>query len=368
LISQIEVIDGAIPLSKTEPEQLWTEEWSNQIFVKMQTSDGLVGWGEVLPAAGNLRDPYVSLINRLKEGLIGKDESDYKALWNFMRKVLFNGGYGVTTGAISGIDIAIWDIMGKRAGLPVSRLLGTTNSKVVRYASLSRYKRKEDLLPIIKNLLGSGYRAVKIHQPHTEQLESVRLIRSEFGFDFDLMVDLNCGFSYEEALDFVNRAQRFELKWMEEPVWPPDDFEALAKLNKVGPIAAGENCFSVFEFKRLLELDALSYYQPDIAKLGGITPMLEILKLLEEHSSKLAFHVRPDNGWVSLTASAHVGCAAKIDATIESPPSLVPAKYFEKYPELDSTTITVSGPGLGIIPKEPIPESGSSKLLQFHNS
>jgi L-alanine-DL-glutamate epimerase-like enolase superfamily enzyme len=367
LIKEIFATSTSIPLTKTEPEQLWTEEWSNQIFVKIQTSDDLTGWGEVLPAGGNLREPYVALIKLMRQNLIGKDETKYQDLWNLMRKMTFTGGYGITTGAISGIDLGIWDILGKRAKLPVCEMLGSRDFKVRRYVSLSRYGHVMDLKKLFNKLFEKGYRAIKLHQAPSETMESMRLVRNEFGDDFELMVDLNCGFNYDRARDFMAQAQRYELKWIEEPLWPPDDFEGLAKLNKLGPVAAGENFFSFFEFKRLLELDALTYYQPDVAKVGGVTPILEILKLLEDKRAKVAFHNRPHNGWIGVAASSHVACASKeIDCIVETPPNEIPTENFSLYPLLSKDDIQVIGPGFGIAPIEPLPEATESKLLEFH--
>ncbi len=366
MIKEINSISGSIPLTKTEPEQLWVAEWSNQIFVKVQTSDELTGWGEVLPAGGNTRDPYIALINRMKTSLIGMDETEYRNIWNLMRKMTFTGGYGITTGAISGIDIALWDILGKRANLPICKILGSQPSKVKRYVSLSRYAKLDDLKELFKNLLGQGYEAIKLHQSSTDTLESVRLVRKEFGNDFELMSDLNCGFTYSKARDFMNKAQRYELKWVEEPLWPPDDFELLAELNKLGPVAAGENFFSIYDFKRLLEAGALTYYQPDVAKIGGITPMVELLHLFEIYQANVAFHNRPHNGWVGATASAHVASAAKVSCIVETPPNEIPAQYFTLYPNVAKNEIEVNGPGLGIALTEPVPESSDSKLLKFH--
>src|SRR5580698_7930309 len=100
MIDEISVRRGSIPLSETRPPQLWTSEWSNQLFVKL-TASGVVGWGEVLPAAGNTREPYIAMIQRFAEGIAGEDETEIKKLWKTMRRISFTGGYGITTGAIS---------------------------------------------------------------------------------------------------------------------------------------------------------------------------------------------------------------------------------------------------------------------------
>ncbi|HYB03062.1 MAG TPA: enolase C-terminal domain-like protein, partial [Nitrososphaerales archaeon] len=241
MIEDIQVKRGAIPLTETVPAQLWVSEWSNQLFVKV-TASGSVGWGEVLPAAANTREPYVAMIERFAENLRGEDENEIRKLWNMMRKWSFTGGYGITTGAISGIDIALWDLLGKKSSEPVSELLEPEEPfvpKLRRYVSLSRYGSNEQLRAVVGTLLEKGYRSIKMHQSPDDTLEGVKLLRDSFGRDFELMVDLNCGFSYRTADEFMRRIERYELKWIEEPVWPPDDFESLAKLNKLGAVAAG---------------------------------------------------------------------------------------------------------------------------------
>jgi L-alanine-DL-glutamate epimerase-like enolase superfamily enzyme len=367
MIEEIQIRRGSIPLSETIPPQLWISEWSNQLFVRL-TASGVVGWGEVLPAAGNTREPYIAMIQRYAEGITGENETGIKKIWKTMRRMSFTGGYGITTGAMSGIDIALWDIRGKRHDSSLFRLLGGKSAppKLSRYVSLSRYSDNKKLRDAVGNLIEQGYKSIKIHQSAEDTLDAVRILRQSFGKSFELMVDLNCGFSYSAAEEFMRQVGPFELKWIEEPVWPPDDFESLRKLNRMGPVAAGENFFSIHEFRRLLETDSLTYYQPDVAKCGGITALSEIVEAIMSRGSRVALHNRPHNGWIGLVAGAHVASAFDRSAIIESPPNEIPAKYFEFKGNLDKQSIQVDGPGLGITPVEPIPESSGSKLLRFH--
>ena len=289
MIEEIQIRRGSIPLSETVPPQLWIAEWSNQLFVRL-TASGVVGWGEVLPAAGNTREPYIAMIQRFAEGITGENEAGIKKLWKTMRRMSFTGGYGITTGAMSGIDIALWDIRGKKHYSSLFRLLGgksTSPPKFTRYVSLSRYSDNKKLRDAVGNLIEQGYKSIKIHQSAEDTLDGVRILRQSFGKNFELMVDLNCGFSYSAAEEFMRRVGPFELKWIEEPVWPPDDFESLRKLNRIGPVAAGENFFSIHEYRRLLETDSLTFYQPDVAKCGGITALSEIVEAVMSHGSRV---------------------------------------------------------------------------------
>jgi L-alanine-DL-glutamate epimerase-like enolase superfamily enzyme len=365
LIRRVEVVNGAIPLTGTEPRQLWVAEWSSQLYVKVETDD-MVGWGEILPAGGSSREPYAVLVKRLGEFLSGEDESDPQRLWETMRRLTFSGGYGITTGAISGIDLALWDVKARGKGDTLAGLLGGSPCRIERYASLSRYGSAGEAVKAVGWLLEKGYSSIKLHQTSRDTEEAARLARKEHGKGFELMADLNCAFAPSAAREFMRRVEPFDLAWVEEPVWPPDDFESLRELNKLGPVAAGENAFSALEFRRLMEMEALSYYQPDVAKVGGVTPTLEILAMAKAHGAKIAFHNRPDNGWVGTMASAHLAAALRKDAIVESPPNELPTKYFAFSGKMDPTHLEPGGPGIGVVPKDDIPVSTESKMLRFH--
>lgn len=363
MIKDIETVNGEIPLTRTVPEQLWVEEWSNQLFTKVITED-ITGWGETLPSAANSREPFSSITTRLKDLLVNRDESGIRKIWEAMRRATFSGGYGVTTGSISGIDIALWDILGKRNNSPVFGLLGGSSDKIGRYASLSRYHNNDDVVTVIGNLIESGYTKIKLHQSRDSTLDAIKKVRGSYGSEIELMADLNCTMGYGTAKDFVTKASKYDPLWIEEPLWPPDDFESLRHLNRIVPVAAGENFFSVHEFKRLLDMDALSYYQPDITKVGGITPMLDILTLLKTNGANVAFHNRPHNGWIGILASAHMAAVFSTDYMIETPPNEIPDSFVFSG-KIDKSFIVPSGPGLGIEPKPDIPISSRSKLLKF---
>jgi len=365
MLKSVETIKASIPLDKTNPEQLWIQEWGNQLFVKLRNGNGTVGWGEILTAAGNSREPYIALLNILTDYLTSVDENNIREVWNNMRKMTFSGGYGITTGSISGVDIALWDILAKESGSSLARILGKRRSSVGRYASLSRYSEPSVATKAVRNLISDGYKSIKLHQTWFDTLETVKSIRDELGYDFDLMVDMNCSMDFETAREFMIKSARYELKWVEEPMWPPDDFDSLRKLNTIGPVAAGENFFSIFDFKRLLENDCLSYYQPDVTKIGGVTPFIELMGLMRANNATLAFHNRPHNGWIGILASANLGCSYDGKTLVETPPNEIP-KFFSFTGTIDKNTLSPGGKGLGIEPTEEIPISDSTRILRFH--
>ena len=362
----MEGINGNIPLDDTRPKQLWTEEWSNQLFVKVGNGSE-TGWGEVLPAALNSAKPYLDLIEIMGKLIENQNESEIRKLWGKMRRSSFNGGTGIVYGSISGIDIAFWDLKGKKLGLPVYSLIGGSKGKVKRYASLSRYGKTETVLEVVKNLLDSGYRSIKLHERKEDTLEAVKIIRKNLGYEFDLMVDMNCAFQYPRAVKFANEVSKYELKWIEEPIWPPNDFESLKKVNELVPVAAGENLFDVLDFIRVAQMDALTYYQPDVTKIGGVTPMIDLCIILDNMQKKIAFHCRPHNGWVGILSSAHIARGLELDCLVETPPNEIPEDFFKFSGEIDKDHITPDGAGLGITPLDNIPIRKAQKVLEFHS-
>ena len=365
MLQDLEIVKASIPLDQTDPAQEWIEEWGNQLFIKIKNSENVIGWGEILPAAANSRDPYVALLQVLSDIVISSNEMNIREIWNKLRRLTFSGGYGITTGTISGIDIALWDLLGKVYKIPLSRILGKRQDAVQRYASLSRYSDSNKAIKATESLLFSGYRSIKLHQTSSDTLETVKAVRDNLGYNFDLMVDLNCSMNFDQAKEFMVKASRYELKWVEEPMWPPDDFDSLKRLNEIGPVAAGENFFSVFEFKRLLENNCLTFYQPDVTKIGGITPFMDLLALFKTYGVTVAFHNRPHNGWIGIIASANLGCAYDGNSIVETPPNEIP-KLFDFYGKIDKNTLTPDGYGIGIEPAGPLPVSDKTKILKFH--
>ncbi|WP_052295736.1 mandelate racemase/muconate lactonizing enzyme family protein [Thermoplasma acidophilum] len=359
-------ISAGIPLTETEPKQKWLEEWSKQLFVKVSI-DSEYGWGEVLPAAFNSPALYADIVKRLEPSLNGMEISEPGIIWEKLRKLTFSGGYGPVIGAISGVDIALWDLKAKLSKLYLGDIFGKNEQKIARYASLSRYANYEAVIRASKNIVESGFKAIKLHQTKDDTLESVKRFREEIGYGVDLMVDLNCAMNIDEAIKFANSVQRYELKWVEEPIWPPDDLASLKKINDIVPVAAGENFFDFFKFEDAVHLEALTYYQPDVTKVGGLTPTLKILDLLKKNHEQVAFHNRPHNGWIGIFASIAAARMNGVDALIETPPNGVPSQYFRYNAMITSEVIAPNGVGLSIEPIEPLPQPKDEKILIFHD-
>ncbi|MCL5783373.1 MAG: mandelate racemase/muconate lactonizing enzyme family protein [Candidatus Thermoplasmatota archaeon] len=362
---KIEVIKAGIPLDSTTPPQKWKGQWSFQVYAKAR-SGGKTGWGETLPAALNSVETYSSIMNAYLKVVEGTDHRDIRGIWEKMARASFSGGYGVTNGAMSAIDIALWDLKARELETSLSSLLGGTSGRARRYASLARYETTDDALRVVKGLVEEGFTMIKIHQSTGDTIDTMKLIRKEIGYDVKIAVDLNCAFNFNQARGFIEKIVKYEPFWIEEPLWPHDDYDGLARLNRIAPLAGGENEISTNQFLTMLQKESLSYYQPDVGKIGGITPMLDLVALFKAYNAGIAFHSRPHNGWVSTIASACVAIGTGTDAWIETPPSGIPDQYFDHSVTMDSDKVVPNGPGISLSPREPVPVPGPFAPLVFH--
>jgi L-alanine-DL-glutamate epimerase-like enolase superfamily enzyme len=191
---------------------------------------------------------------------------------------------------LSGIDMALWDIAGKRAGLSLHELLGgSAKQDLPVYASLIRYSDPETVARNATRAVSEGFRTVKLHEIGVEQ---TRAAREAVGGEIALMLDTNCTWSRQEAVQMAQRLQSFDLYWLEEPCWPPEDFAALAEVRAAGgiPIAAGENNSSATSFLQMFQAGAVDFAQPSPAKLGGISETRKVFALAEASKVRLAPH------------------------------------------------------------------------------
>ena len=179
--------------------------------------------------------------------------------------------------ALSGVDIALWDIAGKVAGKPLYQLFGGEARPMPAYASLLRCSGPDAVARSCEESLAQGYRLIKLHEI---TVEAVKAARDAVGPGVPLMVDTNCPWSVDEAIAMAQALRPFDMYWLEEPVWPPEDHAGLAKVRAAGAvIAAGENAAGLIEFRRAFELGALDVAQPSVTKIGGISEMRRIIAL-----------------------------------------------------------------------------------------
>lgn len=319
----------------------------HQILVTVETDAGITGYGEAF--GYGVPHATAAVVNQtLKPILIGADASQITALQDRMyRQTHLFGRYGITTFAISGVDIALWDIAAKRAGMPLYQLLGgKTKDEIPTYASLVRYAEPQHVRTVTERALLEGYEAIKLHQI---DVESLRLARDVAGEDGLLMMDINCAWMPEEALEMAQQFIPEELYWLEEPLWPPEDFNGLAQLGSQSgtPIATGENACTVFQFHQMLEAGAATFIQPSVTKVGGITEWRKIAALAESYNVSIAPH-SPYFG-PGLLATAHLVAATPRATWLEYFYTRPEASVFQDFPEVTGGVFPLpEGPGIGL--------------------
>ena len=269
------------------------------LIVEVFTDAGHVGIGNAA-LAPRLAKQTIDLY--LKPLLIGADPFDSEFLWQHMyRKTMAFGRKGVAMTAISAVDIAIWDILGKAAGQPVFKLLGgRTKPQIPVYASRLYSQPLDDLAAEAAAYKKAGYRAMKLRWGWgpldgpggmQKNLDLIRTVRETVGDDVDIMTDAYMGWNLDYARRMLPLIEPFRLRWLEEPVIPDDlrGYASLKAMQRV-PIAGGEHAFTLYEFRDLLDLQALDYIQFDTNRVGGITQARKIAALAEAHSVPVVPH------------------------------------------------------------------------------
>jgi L-rhamnonate dehydratase len=269
------------------------------LVVEVFTNDGHVGLGNAA-LAPQVTKQVIDL--HLKPLLPGQDPWDIERLWQHMyRKTMAFGRKGIGMVAISAVDIALWDLLGKSAKQPVYRLLGgRTKARIPVYASRLYSVEPSALAAEAKRYKDEGYPAMKLRfgwgpadgaRGMQKNLELVRTVRESIGDGIDLMADAYMGWTLDYAKRMLPLLEPFHLRWLEEPVIP-DDIHGYAELKSYGriPIAGGEHEFTLYGFRDLLEARALDYIQFDTNRVGGITQARKIAALAEAYSVPVIPH------------------------------------------------------------------------------
>ena len=292
-IEHIETYLVRIPFKAGAPTRdLGGRTWStlDHVFVKVETDDGLVGWGDGF-GYGAAEATKAALDYMIAPAVIG---CDARLIAGISRQLQRDnhlwGRYGVTMFAISGIDIALWDLAGKAANLPLAHLLGgALRTEIPAYASLFKYQDPETVAERVDAALQEGYGYVKLHETGVAEVAAAREVA---GDEVPIMIDTNCPWTPQEAREAALSFLEFGPYWLEEPIFPPEDYDSLARLQQdVGiPLASGENACTAFEFQKMFNAGAVSFAQPSVTKVGGVTELLKIQTLAAMHGVAMMPH------------------------------------------------------------------------------
>jgi L-alanine-DL-glutamate epimerase-like enolase superfamily enzyme len=295
-ITKIETVEVHIPYtaggSVAETGAWGGKEWStaDALLVKVSTDQGIIGWGEafgynVIPATRVIVDEVVAPM------CIGANASEIESLMTELQhKLHIFGRGGPVIYALSGLDMALWDIAGKTAGQPLHRLLGEQDcNELDAYASLIRYSDPDIVAENVARACDLGFRHIKLHEIN---VPAVAAAREAAGPEVSIMLDVNCPWTLDQALAMSEQLRPYNPAWLEEPVWPPEDHASLAIIRKQGgiPVAAGENAATLEQFRALMAAGAIDIVQPSPAKMGGISELRKVFALAEELDVRVVQH------------------------------------------------------------------------------
>lgn len=350
----------AHPLSQTLPKPTVTS-WGSYtkvsiVLVEVRTDAGLIGVGETL--ARFSPKAYADLIETsLKPRIVGQDARNIGALWQSMRRSLSGRAGGMLIEAIAGVDIALWDIMGKAAGLPISKLLGGTGrERIDVYAAAVNWVDDTEADRELERYIGEGFPRIKVKMsnPVKEACRRIERLRDRAGDDIALCVDANWAYNLDQAIEVGRALSANGYFWFEEPLAPENEqgYEELRKRCDV-PLAAGESNFTADQAQRLVANRTLSILQPDVARAGGITETRRMADYAALHDVGYAPHIGM-SGIVCETASVHLAAALPNFKVMECECDLSPFKreLADLAPgclrQKDGTLDVPTGPGLGI--------------------
>lgn len=342
----------------------WLYKTRNTCLVEIETQDGVVGWGECYgPSA--VAKAFID--TQLAPQIIGRDPFDVEVIWEHLyNRIKDYGQTGMAIAAISGIDIALWDIVGKACGRPVHKMIGGAfRTEVAAYATGLYFtdmdRLTQEAVEEAQGYVRDGFKAVKMKiglGSIKRDYERVAAVREAVGPDIRLMVDANHAFSVPVAIRLGRRLEELDIEWFEEPISPEDIDGYVQVTNALDmAVAGGENDFTRWGFRDAITRKAMDIVQPDVCAAGGLTECKKIATMATAHGVECVPHA-----WgsaIGLAATLHF-----LAAIPDQPPSLFPFSPLlefeqcenpfrdhlatEPINQVNGTVGIPQGPGLGI--------------------
>ncbi|NEU31448.1 mandelate racemase/muconate lactonizing enzyme family protein [bacterium LRH843] len=351
-ITDIKTTIVSIPFSKPLAVSTFNLESRDVVIVEVTTDQGVTGIGYMMTLGRGIRTLKSVIDNELKDLVIGEDPFYRQKIWEKLWWQLnFFGRKGAAVYAISAIDVALWDIMGKITNLPIHSLLGPSKDKLEAYGgggwlSLSI----DEILDEVENYKKLGLKAYKMRvglQDWRKDVERVKAVRDAFGYDLEIMIDANQGLDVASSIILGRELEKLGVYWFEEPVHA-DDIAGLAQIAETLDmrVATGETEYGRYGFKDIIDRKAADIIQIDIQRVGGITEWIRVANMADAWGLKVTPHLF----W---EISNQLTCAVPNAVYIEYMDWL--DEFFEELPLIkDGFVYTWNKPGHGLVFREDI--------------
>ncbi len=338
----------------------------NQMLVKVETDEGIYGWGESGVSSRELA--VAGIVEHYKQWLIGRDPMRRGALWQEMYRSQYFEGGRIMTGAISAVDIALHDVVGKKLGIPVYELLGGKHRDYIPTFATGNGNSPEEMIDAAKRILDGGFNCFRIHREYPAEeenlfeprehmalaAEGIIKVREAVGLAPVIGTDVHHRYSVAEAASFLQMMPQHTLDFVEEPIRDetPEAYEELRKLTNV-PFAIGEEFASKWQFLPYIERGLTNYARVDICNVGGITEAMKVAGWAEAHYIDLMPH--NPLGPICVAATAHMAAASANFSWLEIRESpgestgFYNKEVFPVQPEVTGGRVTLlDQPGLGV--------------------
>jgi L-alanine-DL-glutamate epimerase-like enolase superfamily enzyme len=300
IISDIRTRLLSVPFTDPPMTGFLTLENIDLLIVEVETASGVIGTGHLHPLAGGMRTLEMCIHEMLKPLLIGEDARQVEALWQKMWLATFiQGRMGITVMAMAALDIALWDAKGRFEGKPLWQLWGGRPDPLPVYGSgCFRGLGHDGMIDKARRFVDQGYSTIKMQVAHLftheEDIANVRDMRAALGDGIEIMVDVNQGWTVDEAIKVGKQLDEFDLCWLEEPVMA-DDFEGYHKIAEAlrTPVVGGENHFTHHDLKPFFASGKIPILQPDIMR-NGYTGLRVIAENAHRAGIKIAPHLFPE--------------------------------------------------------------------------
>jgi len=341
-ISDVRTALVDIPLPAPVTTAIHDIRSAGAVLVSVETDDGLTGEGIVFAMNGDRLDVLDQTVRGLAPRLAGRDPAHVEAIW---QDIYGSDSGNDTIAALSALDTACWDIVGKALGWPLYRIFGASRDRVKTYASGGLWLSRsiDELVAEARRFVGEGFRGMKLRVGNARPLDDVEraaALREAIGPDIALMVDANQGLDAAQAIALGEALAPFDIGWFEEPVAATDrDGHAKVRAAIPMPVASGENEFTRYGIRALIEAGGADVLMPDLQRIGGLTEMRRAAALAAAHDLPVSTHIFTEQS-LSLAGSAP-NCMS-----VEHMPWFAPL-YREKMVVEDGDLLMPTGPGLG---------------------